>query len=189
LKIEAISIGNSMPAALLTLIVGPTDETRDVGVIRRDRAERHSLRYEFFDQLLDYARTKTPLHSNMSPSDASWVGTSAGVPGYLSYVVRQHDSQVELYIDRGKGSEDENERIFRALEANRSQIEDVYGDSLNWEILDGRRACRISKQFELGGYRDREEWPKIFEVMVDAMTRLETAVRPYIRQIWARQSG
>jgi hypothetical protein len=67
LKIEAICIGNSMPAPLLTLIVGPTDETRDVGVIKRDRAERHSLRYEFFGQLLDYARTKTPLHSNMSP--------------------------------------------------------------------------------------------------------------------------
>jgi len=47
LKIEAIRIGNSEPAPLLTLIVGPSEESRTVGEKKKEMAERHNLRYNF----------------------------------------------------------------------------------------------------------------------------------------------
>ena len=53
LKIEAIQIGESEPAPLLTKIVGPSQEGREVGKAEKEISERHSQRYQFWEQLLD----------------------------------------------------------------------------------------------------------------------------------------
>ncbi|GAG45527.1 unnamed protein product, partial [marine sediment metagenome] len=85
--------------------------------------------------------------------------------------------------DRGKGAEEENERIFDQLGYSQKEIEKDYGDSLNFERLKGRRACRIAERLDLGGYRDEERWPEIQEAMIDAMIRLEKALKPHIRRL------
>jgi hypothetical protein len=181
LKIEGIQIAGSPPAPLLTLIVGPSAETRDVGETKRELAERHHVREEFWTELLKRARARTRLHSGVKASKDTWVATGAGRSGLIySYVITQHESGVELYIDRGRpDSAEENMRIFETFAAHRERIEQTYGSELEWQPLEGKRACRIRERFE-GGYRDRERWPHIQETMVDAMIRLERALKPHI---------
>jgi len=184
LKIEGIKIANSPPAPLLTLIVGPSEETREVGEAKKDRAERYHVRKQFWTSLLELAKTKTKLHSGVSPGEYSWVGAGAGTRGLsFNYSVTQHGSSAELYIDRGQGSGDENERIFDALAAHKDAIESEFGEPLSWERLEGKRACRIAKRFSAGGYRDEEAWPVIQPPMVDAMVRLEKALRPFLGEL------
>jgi hypothetical protein len=43
-----------------------------------------------------------------------------------------------------------------------------------------KRACRIKKDIDLGGYRDEDSWPQIHDAMIDAMIRLEKALKPHI---------
>lgn len=81
LKVEAIRIGESAPAPLLTLIVGPSKEGREVGETKKELAERYDIRHKFWTGLLDYAKTKTKLHAGLSPSEYNWIGTGAGVRG------------------------------------------------------------------------------------------------------------
>jgi hypothetical protein len=70
------------------------------------------------------------------------------------------------------------------LAANKNAIEETFGESLDWQLLEDKRACRICNKITLGGYRDDEEqWPKVQEAMVDAMMRLDKALRPYINNI------
>lgn len=57
-KVEAVAIGDSEPAPMLTLIVGPSEETRDAGETKRDLAERHLTRRRFWSQLLEMARPR-----------------------------------------------------------------------------------------------------------------------------------
>jgi hypothetical protein len=45
LKVEAIRIDDSKPAPLLTLIVGPSEEGRMIGVKKKEIAERYEIRY------------------------------------------------------------------------------------------------------------------------------------------------
>lgn len=183
LKIEGIRIAGSPPAPLLTLIVGPSEETRVVGEAKRELAERHHIRRDFWTALLERARPRTRLHGGVSPGHDTWIGTGAGKSGLLfSYVMTQHNSGVELYIDRGRGLDEENTRIFETLLASREQIERDFGELLDWQPLEGKRACRIKRSFD-GGYRDEERWPEIHDAMIDGMIRLERTLRPHLDRL------
>ena len=184
LKVEAIKIGDSTPAPLLTLIVGPSEESREVGKTKKELAERYIIRKQFWTGLLEGARAKTKLHANISPGQHNYIGTGAGKYGLsYNYVIRRNDGDVELYIDRGKEGEDENKAIFDELAESKDAIEATCGESLDWQRLDGKRACRIKRNIALGGYRDESKWPEIQDAMIDAMIRLEKALKPHIAEL------
>jgi hypothetical protein len=166
------------------LIVAPSEEGRVIGDKKKEMAERYEIRERFWTKFLDYAKTKTKLHANISPSRHNWIGTGAGIRGLgYNYAITQHEAYVELYIDRGKESEEENLSIFRQLQESKEEIEKVFGGSLEWQELEDRRACRIRITMSVGGYRDNEEkWPTVYEAMVDSMIRLEKALAPHIKK-------
>ena len=151
---------------------------------KKDIVERYGIRRRFWTQLLDMANEKTPLHSNNSPGPSSYIGTNAGQRGLnFNYVVNEHATSVELYIDRGKEREDENKRIFDDLHSSKSEIEEAFRGKLEWARLDDRRASRIRLMFQTGGYRDESKWPKIQEELTDAMVRLDQAFKPAISKL------
>jgi Domain of unknown function (DUF4268) len=182
LKIEGIRIGESPPAPLLTLIVQPSSEGRQAGEIKKDLAEGPGIRRRFWTQLLDLARQRTRLHVAISPSDSSWVSASAGKSGLeFNYSVTQHAGQVELYIDRG--SAETNLAIFHELLSHKDAIEESFGGPLDWQPLEGRQGCRIRKRFDGVGYRDQARWSELQEELIDAMIKLEHALRPYVNRL------
>lgn len=183
-KVEAVRIGDSPAAPLFTLIVGPSEETKEVGQTKKEIAERYSIRKRWWTQLVERAAKISKLHAHITPGEYSWLGTSSGIRGLnLNYVVTQDESAAELYIDRGKDSEEENKTIFDQLQANRAEIEKAFGGPLSWERLEGKRACRI-RFTQPGGYRSPEEtWSAIQDGIIAAMTRLEQALRPFLKQL------
>lgn len=184
LKIEGIKIGNSSPAPLLTLIVGPSEEAKEAGETKREIAERYSIRHNFWSKLLEKSKSKTRLHETISPSQHNWIGTGAGKRGLgYNYSITQHEGKVELYIDRGKESEDENKKIFDEFYVHKDEIEKTFGDKLSWERLDNKRARRIAKSITVGGYRDPEKWDSTIDAMIDAMIRLEKTLSPIISKM------
>ena len=149
---------------------------------RQERAERFDIRRRFWQGLLARAAAKTPLHANISPSESSWVGTSSGMRGMaFNYVTGQHESRVELYIDRGAEEADANKRIFDLLHNHKEQIESSFGGELSWQRLDAKQSCRIAHTISAGGWRsDEAKWPEIHNVMIEEMVRLERALKPEI---------
>lgn len=184
LKLEAIRIGDSAPAPLLTLIVGPGESTKAVGKAKQKFAERYGVRRDFWQGLLAHAKTKTKLFVSISPSKYHWIGTGAGRSGLsFIFVVVEHEGSSELYIDRGKEADTENKAIFDSLLAKKPEIEAAFGGALDWQRLDAKRACRIRYTVPGGGYRDLDQYPVTQAAMVDAMIRLERAFKPFIQKL------
>jgi len=182
IKVEAIKIGDSEPAPLFTVIVGPSAEARAAGEAKKELSERHLVRERFWTQLLDLAKEKSKLHAKISPTPYNWVGAGSGVRGLTwNYVIRQHETQVELYVDRG--DQEENADIFEQLVAHKDDAEAVFGEPIEWQRLEGKRACRIRSRIEIGGWRDEDHWPQIIEVAVDAMIRLEKALGKRVKDL------
>ncbi len=184
-KVEAVRIGDSPAAALFTLIVGPSAETKEVGQTKKDIAERYVIRKRWWTQLVERSAKVSRLHAHITPGEHSWIGTSSGVRGLnFNYVVTQDESSAELYIDRGKDLEEENKAIFDQLESHKSDVEKTFGRPLSWERLEGKRASRIRFTQTGGGYRSaEEEWPRLQDGIIGAMTRLEQALRPFLKQL------
>lgn len=184
LKVEAVQIGDSHPAPLLTLIAGPSEEGRKLGEKKKELKERHIVRQRFWAKLLGTAKPKTKLHANISPGYSNWIGAGAGKSGLgFNYTSNQHEWWTELYIDRGKDADEENKAIFDKIANSKDTIESDFGEPLEWQRLEGKRACRIRKRPEPGGYRDESSWLEIQEAMIDAMIRLEKALRPHIAKL------
>lgn len=185
LKAEAIRIGSSEPALLLTKIVGPSVEARQIGEQKKELAERHLLRERFWAGLLEVAKTKTRLHAGVSPTHSNGLGAGAGRAGFgYFYWIWKDRAAVALIIDRGAEFEDFNRIAFEYLLTHRQQIEAAYGASLEWDMTENRRRCHIRHVVTPRGYAaPEEEWPQIHEDMANAMARLEGALAPHVRAI------
>lgn len=184
IQAEAVRIEESPPAPLLTVIARPSEEGLLIGKVKKAQGERGLRRRRFWELLLDQAKSQTKLHSGVSPNDSTWIATGAGRSGIsYNYVIGMSESRVEVYIDRGKDAEDANRAMYEALAASREAIDKTFGEALDWQPLEGRRASRIAKKLP-GGYQDDEtKWPKICEEMIDSMIRLEKAVKPHIHEL------
>ncbi|MBQ1628710.1 MAG: DUF4268 domain-containing protein [Treponema sp.] len=185
LKIEGVKIGNSDPAPLLTLIVGPSEETENVGKSKREKKERYVLRKDFWTIVLNKLKDKTNLFNAVSPSESSWLGAGSGKRG-IQYTmwVTQDDARLSLYIDRGKDSEEENQAILEKLELHKVEIESIYGDKFEWHKRDDERACQIIINVPNGGYKsDKEKLDSIGENLAECMTRFEKSFSKYIKDL------
>ena len=185
LKIEGIKIGESNPAPLVTKIVGPSIETKQIGKIKIEDSERHRLRLKFWTQLLEISKTKHNLFNSISPSKDTWISTSSGLKGVsYSYWVTKNGVRLQINIDAGKDSEEYNLKIFNAIKEHKESIESKIGFSLNWDEAEGNRMCAIRKQLEDGGYRNEEnEWELIADKAVEKMILIENATKGIFKKL------
>jgi Domain of unknown function (DUF4268) len=182
-KVEAIRIGVSPAAPLLTLITGPSKETREVGAEKQDRVERHDLREEFWASLLERALEHTTLHSTVSPAKETWLQAGSGRSGiHFTYYLRRKDTGVALVFE--SDDLERNHAWFEACLTKRVEIEAAFGEPLEWDRAETRKSCRVGVALDGGGYRsDRDEWPAIQARMVDAMVRLERVLKPWVESL------
>ena len=156
----------------------------ETGEAKEEPTDKQILRHRFWTQLLSYAKTETDLHAKNSPTDGGWIAVNAGVRGAsYCYSLAKKYTTVELYIDRGKETEAENEQIFDRLTNARSEIEQVFGEPLEFDRMEGKRACRLRKRIDAGGYLDEKDWPKVQEAMVKNMIQLEKAISPHLQRM------
>jgi hypothetical protein len=145
-------------------------------------ATRHDLRKLFWTGILEKQKPLSDLHNNISPSQYHWIGACVDRLWYC-YGIREHDGQVELYIDFDKSTGEGNKVFFDALYARKAEIEEAFGGPLEWQRLDDKRSCRVRKIVGVGGWGDEDKWEEQQDKMVDAMVRLEKALGPHVKEI------
>ena len=149
---------------------------------RQKHATRHELRLEFWKDLIHRAKAFTPRFSNIAPSKENWISTGAGTSGFnYAYVIRMRDAQVELYIDQGDAKS--NKQSFDKLYAQKERIEQAFGQTLDWQRLDEKRASRVRFVLETSGLLDKVNWPELQDRMIEAMVMLDKTFTPEIRKL------
>ena len=180
-KMQAIRIGNSLPAPLVTLIVGPPESAKEVVASRQETSERRQSRRSFFEALLEYANSRTDLHSRVSAQSGPYVSTSSGHRGVaLVYGVRKGGTSVIVWIDRQDAPAEWHDALFNYLHKRKEEIEESFGGELIWEAKETNRSRKVLALLESGGWADPETWPSAIETTVGRMIQLEQAIRPLI---------
>ncbi len=168
-------------ASRLRTAMGPAMEGAGARVAMNRNSERHLMRKRWFQQLLERARDRLPLHAHRTASVGSRVSAASGVRGLkYVYVVAQLSSRVELYIMHDHADSERPKRRYAWFEARRREIGKSLPD-LVWERLDEKEACRLSIPVD-GGYRSPDAaWPKIHDALIDCMARLHATMQPLIK--------
>jgi hypothetical protein len=150
---------------------------------RQEKRERYEQRKVFWTGLLQRSKSRTHLFSRVSPSEDFYIYSGAGTAGLgYSYVLYTDYAAVELYID--VTPQEKNKKIFDALHRQSKAIEDEFGESLEWQRLDDKRASRIRRTIEgLGGRITPDSWPQLQDTMIDTMIRLDKTLQPKLKQI------
>jgi hypothetical protein len=181
-KLEAIKIGDSPVAPLLTLIVGPPDAGKQIASSKQEKSERHHARRAFYTALLDHATPLTKLHSGRSPVDGPFLGGSTGSAGIgVNYGVTQHGTAVYLWIERGKEWVEWNDAVYRSLKEHQEEIENSFGGPITWDAKEANRSRKLIGSLQLGGWVDNEKWDQVIPATVETMIRFEAAIRPHLK--------
>jgi len=188
LKIEAIRIGESEPAPLLTRIVGPSEEVRDTQRRKREQTEAQERMQRFWKSLMERARQRTDIFNDAEYGASQYLIIVPRMKNAYYYcVVTQYTSRVEIYISWMEP--DELEQIFDHFYREKDMIEKEYGGELEWIPAEGRKSCKIVASLDTGGYlEDESEWPEMQDAMIDATIRLNNALKPHIEHLIGKKS-
>ena len=183
IKLEAIRIGDESPAGpLFTVIKRPTTEKKQIGLEKKEYAQRHVFREKFWAQFLAGMNKKNSLFANVSPSTESWIGVGMGRGGFnLNLVISKKYARAEIYINRGEM--EENKKAFDSLFNLKDEIEKEFGGKLIWERMEDNVTSRIKHQLDGVSVTNEEDWPKMNEFMIDAAEKMHRAFKDPIRKL------
>jgi hypothetical protein len=147
------------------------------------RTAREQILLNFWARLIDRSRAITPLFANRSAQDAPWISAALGKSGFwLSLSLTKECASVECCIRPSKDAS-ENKEAFQALLAQKEKIERTFGAKLDWREMPDKKTSRISISTEGGWLTPQDEWPRLQDQMIDAVVRLEKAVREPISEL------
>jgi len=152
--------------------------------LKKIRTRRQELLRKFWTQFIEASGASTPLFGNRSATTDHWLSAGIGRSGFsLNVSLTEDRTRVECYIRPSK-SDDVNKGAFKALQAQQAEIEKVFGQPLNWEELPKRSGCRISADYDAGGWKSPETaWPDMIAWAARHTARLEQALKARIQAL------
>ena len=145
--------------------------------------KRYGIRKKFWTELLIKLREKTcNLYNNVNPSTDLWLSAGSGISGlHYNMIFGTRFIRVEFYLSKSNGAL--NSFAFNWLQSKREQIEQMFGQPLEWQPLEGKKACRIKFSKDLLQGYDEENWPDLQAWLMAHITALEKAISPHIEEL------
>ena len=144
--IEVWKIDDSRPAPHFKLVATPNDWRKGKVTTKQEgtTSERGEAYRAFFQELIDRLREQHDFTGATNERAQRWCYFVSGFSGVLygSNFYSQAKAKVELYLDRG--DKDQNKILFDALRENQEAIESELQESIEWNRMEGRQACRIA---------------------------------------------
>ena len=182
LKLEAIKIGDSLPAPLFTVITGPSESSLAVGQIKRDQQIANTKWGAFWKGFVEEGLKVNPLFKSIQAKNGGEIYSTLGYPRgfYIKHTFNRNIARAEFYIDSNRG-QIYTLALFHALERHKEEIEKVFGDTLKWLELPNQRVSRMSKVIDIPiDFEAPSTWKSCIEKMIEATIRLDRAFRPYL---------
>ncbi|QDS86211.1 hypothetical protein EC9_03710 [Rosistilla ulvae] len=177
--VEVIKIGESNPALQFRVVVSPNEWRKSARIKTTAGTSEKSEKYRtYFQTLIDDLRETHRFTGAKKAQPQNWYSFSSGNKKFVyshSFGARNR-IRAEVYIDTGDA--DENKMFFDSLQKDREAIESQFGQQLEWERLDDKRASRIAV-YRKGSIEDSsEELQAIHEWTVRQLLKLKEVFGP-----------
>ena len=171
----------------------PTRKEREFMIGRREKEveektrtheqqHRYQIRLAFWEQMLEKMRDgQCDLFNGNSPSKNTRLIARSGVTGCnYQLVLKPREAAVDLFISgSNKGVV---KSFFDQLESRRNEIEEAFGEQIEWLRLDDRKRSRIRYAKEFDSFNE-DSWPEITQWMIENISKLESATKGILMEI------
>ncbi|MBY7856384.1 DUF4268 domain-containing protein [Vibrio fluvialis] len=174
----------------------PTPEAKElmIGINAKEAEEkttevvlknRHSVRREYWEQALEvFQKSDCHLFNNISPSKDHWLSAGSGLSGCpYNLIFLQKELRIELCISRS--ITEENKFLFDELFKYKNEIEQSFGESLEWLRLDDKKQSRIQFSCKADGF-NKDNWQDHVTWHLEHMVKLEKALKASLLQVSER---
>ncbi len=174
--VEVLQIDESRPAYNFRLVAFP-NEWRKTNIGSTGSAatsERGEAYRRFFQELIDDLRERYQFTKARAGQPQSWYSFASGFSGVTYAVSFAQGGRVraELYIDLGEAAQ--NKSLFDSFANEKKAVETEFGEPLEWERLDDRKASRIAT-YRLGSIEDESQtMQEIKGWAIDRILRFKT---------------
>jgi len=176
IEIELWRIDNSPPAPRFNVIASPNDWSRATrrgsrNVAEGGLAEQDRLRLAYWTSFAAFLSERKSTFRIRTPKDDYWVGFPIGRANFnLSAAISapKRSLLVDLYIQK-----DPEKIAFRQLFAEKMQIENEFGGSLEWIERPMSNSSVIRAIKDNVDFHDESQFPAMHEWMSDKLGRFQ----------------
>jgi Domain of unknown function (DUF4268) len=175
-ELQVVRIGESERAPLFRVVAEPNDWQK---AVKRSASNttggRAALYADFWERYLARVRAEHPDWTvpGRSPQNWLWMAAPIRACGLSSSFAAGGKIRHELYIDAQ--SAERSSARYEALARQKDALEAAYGRALTWELLPGRRACRIA-EYRDGSITRADEHDAYMDFFLDAGQRMRNAL-------------
>ena len=177
-ELGVVRIGQSEPAPLFRLVAEPNDWEKRVRAVTQAEglSPKQALYLGFWTRWLERLHAERPGWSRATrPPRDSWFTMTAGIPGITYYTsFTKQGLSSELVFESPDA--DLNTARFEKLQARQVELDGSYGDVLDWQELQGRKATRVAEYLAGADVTAEEEWDNYQEWLLDRQSRLRQAL-------------
>jgi hypothetical protein len=143
--LELLAVDESRPAVHFRVVASPNDWSRrssSAAAAAEELSPKRAAYQAFFQTLIDRLRAERFTNARVAQPN-NWCSFASGTRGITYGVVFTGSGtlRAEVYIDAG--DRETNLRVLTALKADAAAITAELAETLQWDELEGRRACRI----------------------------------------------
>ena len=152
------------------------DKAKETQSIQASSSKIEETRKLYWTTLLEKFNQVSKQFQNVNPGTDHWLSSGSGITGVpFSFIAATSYAGVEMTINRG-GDKEENEALFKKLQALKDEIERDFGGNIIWEILDSKISCRIAVRLEDVDVRNHDDWNKMISFHCDTMPKFYNAL-------------
>lgn len=182
--VEVLQVDASRPAVVFKPVVYPNEwqrATREATESKPTPREEAYRRY--FQVLIDELREQHHFTRARAAQLQSWYSFASGVSGiaYGTSFAQGGRARCDVYIDYGDA--ETTKALFDDLFAQKATIESEFGEPLEWERLDDRRASKIAVYRAGTIDRPESELVEIRAWAIDRLLRLKRVFAPRIPEV------
>ena len=178
IEIHAYKIGDSDPAPMFKIIEQPNDFARSVkaAATKGELSDAQIKRQEFWTQFNDVLDSRGKPFNKRKATTDHWYAIGIGSSRcYISIdlVNKQHMMRVGFWIPNDK-------ELFDSLLANKDAIEQSIGQKLDWDRLEGKKACVICATIPGLNFNKQDNYQELMNKAIDMVLAFRAAFKPFI---------
>jgi len=142
----------------------------------------------YFQVAIDELREKYKFSNARKGQPQSWYSFAAGYSGltYGMCFALGNRVRTEFYIDQG--DEQKNKALFDLIYQDKEAIESQFGEKLEWERLDEKRACRIAIYRDGSIEDDPAKLKEIREWSIQKLLKLKEVFHTNLKKYLKKQN-